>query len=265
VGIASACLLCFSPTGATRRIGNAIVEGLRLDGTETLDITSASLRRLAPRAIAADILILGFPVYEEHVPEPVLDYLRGTAIEAGAAIAFCSYGNIGYGVSLVEIHRALDEKGIGVLSMGAFIGRHSFATDEAPLASGRPDSGDLAQAVEFGRDAADRYAIGKYISIEDVPGKLPLMARALPRNSARLFTKAPAADDRCAGCGACRIKCPADAIDESYGIDEKKCLRCFACVSACGLGARKVEYKLGFLVRSMLNSSNRKAKANLII
>ena len=265
MSIASACLLYFSPTGATRRIAGAIAEGLHPARTETLDITSASRRRLAPRRIAADILILGFPVYEEHVPEPVLDYLHETAIEASAAIAFCSYGNIGYGMSLVEIHRAMEEKGIGILSMGAFVGRHSFATDEAPLASGRPDSDDLARAVVLGRDAEDRYAIKKYLSSEDVPGKLPLMARVLPRNSARLFTKAPVVNDRCAGCGACRMKCPVDAIDESYGIDEKKCLRCFACVSACGLGARKIEYKLGFLVRSMLNTSNKRAKADLII
>jgi NADH-quinone oxidoreductase subunit F/NADP-reducing hydrogenase subunit HndC len=43
--------------------------------------------------------------------------------------------------------------------------------------------------------------------------------------------------DRCVGCGACRKKCPVQAIDgapkKPHAIDIAKCVKCGACVGAC--------------------------------
>lgn len=47
--------------------------------------------------------------------------------------------------------------------------------------------------------------------------------------------------DRCVGCGACKVKCPVDAIVGSkkskHFIIEEKCIGCAACFEACKFSA----------------------------
>ncbi|OBR95503.1 MULTISPECIES: 4Fe-4S binding protein [Clostridium] len=90
-------------------------------------------------------------------------------------------------------------------------------------------------------------------------GKLPLMAKIVPKNSARLFTKTPFADmSKCSHCNICVKLCPMNAIDkETLEIDEEQCLRCFCCAKRCPKKARKIIYKPRFLVSKVLTMKNR--------
>ncbi|MBA2904735.1 4Fe-4S dicluster domain-containing protein [Clostridium saccharobutylicum] len=93
-------------------------------------------------------------------------------------------------------------------------------------------------------------------------GKLPLMAKILPKNSARIFTKTPFADMKiCNKCGVCIKLCPMKAINkDTLDINEDKCIRCFSCVKRCPKKARKIVYKPKFLVSKILTIKNKNAK-----
>ena len=51
--------------------------------------------------------------------------------------------------------------------------------------------------------------------------------------------------DRCTRAGACLPVCPVEAISgelkKPYVIDQKKCIKCMACVGSCKFGAIVVE------------------------
>lgn len=97
------------------------------------------------------------------------------------------------------------------------------------------------------------------ISLKIPQGKLPLMAKIVPKNSARLFTKQPFADmNICNHCGACASLCPMNAIDkDTLEINENQCLRCFCCVKKCPKKARRIIYKPKFLVSKVLKVKNK--------
>jgi ferredoxin len=131
-----------------------------------------------------------------------------------------------------------------------------------PIAQNRPSNDDLNKAEEFGKSIVDKMKNTntlKEISIKISQGKLPLMAKIVPKNSARIFTKTPFVDiSKCNHCNVCEKLCPMSAIDkETLEIDEEQCLRCFCCVRRCPKKAREIIYKPKFLVSKVLAIKNR--------
>ena len=102
----------------------------------------------------------------------------------------------------------------------------------------------------------------KDISLKIPQGKLPLMVKIVPKNSARLFTKTPIADmNICTHCNICVKLCPCGAINkENLEINEEQCLRCFSCVKRCPKKARKIVYTPRFLVSKVLKMKNKDIK-----
>jgi len=244
--IESAAVIYFSPTGSTKKIANSIVKGMNLNHVEYIDITKPSERMKERSEINEDLLIFGFPVYEEYAPSLFIDYIKKIKYKNQAAIAFSVYGNIGFGLSLKQIYKELTAKHLTVIALGAFIGEHSFATDAAPLAIGKPNQKDLVEAETFGITIKEQLLNNhRIIAIDEqvIPGKLPMMARILPPNSAKIFTKPPNISSLCNNCKICIMKCPQGAIDNNLIVDDSKCIRCFACVKYCTKKARLIEYK----------------------
>lgn len=261
----SATVLFFSPSGTTQKIAKSIAHALQLTQIEYIDLTKPSIRQCT-HIVTNDLVIFGAPVYEEYIPQLVLDSLKNISFSAQPCLAFSVYGNIGYGLSLKQLHSELSARGLRIFSMGAFIAEHSFSSESAPLAKNRPNDTDLTEAAYLAKDFLELVQnMGQPLSYSDIPGKLPLMAKILPKDSAKLFTKTPKLDAACNNCRLCIHKCPNQAIDSNLVIDEDKCLRCFACVRNCPQHARHIEYKKGILVRGMLNSSNKRQKKNLLI
>ena len=254
--------LYFSPTGTTKKIIESIIAELGIINIEFIDITNIDCRNNTNRIISSDLLVIGFPVYEEHVPDQVTGYLKNVLSTTKFAVAISLYGNIGFGMSLIEINKILKEKNIKLLSTGAFIGEHSFAKKDVPLAMGRPNESDLVDSSNMARLIKERYNLGYILDENRIPGKLPLMSKILPPNSAKLFTKPPIINSNCIKCGICIKKCPMGAIQSDYTIDEVKCIRCFACVKFCKFEGRAINYKINFLVKHMLLNKNKIAKNN---
>lgn len=263
--ITSVTSIYFSPTGTTKKVIDAIVKGMRTTINTSINLTLSDVRNVLSPYINGDIVIIGVPVYEERVPEMLYDFLISLKGNEKPVILVAVYGNFGDGIVLNELDYITKKSGFKVVAAGSFIGEHSFSTKEVPVQEGRPHYEDLSKAEEFGRSIIEKMK--KIDNLNDslikIPkGKLPLMAKILPKNSARIFTKTPFADmNICNKCGVCIKLCPMDAINkDTLDINENKCIRCFCCVKRCAKKARKIVYKPKFLVSKILTIKNKNAR-----
>lgn len=255
--IKSAALIYFSPTGTTRKIVHEIADGIGLESPRRIDITSPDIRNSRVSVNDEDIMIIGVPVYEERMPKVVYTFLSDLDMKDKPVVLVAVYGNVGEGFSLNELKTLMEKSGSKVAAAGSFIGEHSFSTKKVPVAKGRPDPGDLDKAAHFGRQIAeklDKLKATEQTAVEIPKGKLTLMARILPSNSARFFARIRVADpDSCNHCGICVKLCPVSAInEESLEVENGKCIRCFRCVKICPEKARKIVYKKKLLVSAVL-------------
>ncbi len=267
--INSATTIYFSPTGTTKKIINSIVKGMDIVCNNTIDLTSSQVRNAIAPVIDGDIVIIGAPVYEEKIPEMIYPFLTSLKGSNKPVVLVAVYGNFGDGIALNELDFIAKKSGFKVVAAGSFIGEHSFSTEEVPVQEGRPNYEDLSKAEEFGRSIIEKMK--KIENLNDVllkipQGKLPLMAKILPKNSARIFTRTPFADmSICNHCGVCAKLCPMDAINkDTFEINENKCIRCFSCVKRCAKKARKIIYRPKFIVYKMLRSKNKIKRTPLI-
>lgn len=263
--ISSATSIYFSPTGTTKKVINAIVKGMGTTNNTLIDLTFSDVRSNFEPIIEGDIVIVGVPVYEERIPEMLYDFLASMKGNEKPVVLIAVYGNFGDGVVLNELDYITNNSGFKVVAAGSFVGEHSFSTKEVPVQEGRPNLEDLSKAEEFGRSIIEKMK--KIENLNDalikIPqGKLPLIAKILPKNSARIFTKTPFADMKiCNKCGVCIKLCPMNAINkDTLDINENKCIRCFCCVKRCTKKARKIVYKPKFLVSKVLTIKNRNAR-----
>jgi len=258
-------MIIFSPTGTTKKILHAFCSGLEINNMRIIDLTHINRLTKDIEIVKEDIVVIGMPVYEETIPEVVMDTLRKIKGKGQQAVLIAVYGNIGYGITLKQLEVIASNAGFTVIAAASFIGEHSFSNEDVAIAKGRPDNDDLRKAREFGIEIKNRL-IGTtdFESVQklQLPGSLPLMARLLPKNSARFFTKDPIVDmNKCSLCGACVKVCPMSAIEEkTLHIDSDKCLRCFACVKRCTKNARKIIFKKKFFVTKVLKIQGKKRK-----
>lgn len=259
--ISSVTTIYFSPTGATKKIINSIAKGMGIVNNEIIDLTLPKVRNADVPIINGDIVLIGMPVYEEKIPEIIYPFLTNLKGNGKPVVLVGVYGNIGDGIVLNELDFITKSSGFKVVAAGSFIGEHSFSTDNIPIAKNRPNKDDLNEAEEFGKAIVKKMQNinNLNISLKIPQGKLPLIAKIVPKNSARLVTKTPFADmSKCNHCNICVKLCPMSAIDnETLEIDEEQCLRCFCCVKRCPKKAREIIYKPKFLVSKVLTMKNR--------
>lgn len=260
--IDSITLIYFSPTGTTKKIINSIIKGMEMSNNQIIDLTFPEERNTSIPPINGDMVLIGVPVYEEKIPEIIYEVLTNLKGNGKPIILVGVYGNIGDGIVLNELDFIAKDSGFKVVAASSFIGEHSFSTDEIPIAKNRPNNEDLKKAEEFGKSIIEkmkRINDLKDISLKIPKGKLPLMAKIVPKNSARLFTKTPIADlNICTHCNICVNLCPCGAINkENLEINEEQCLRCFSCVKRCPKNARKIIYTPRLLVSKVLKMKNK--------
>lgn len=61
-------LVCFSPTGTTRKVIESIARGLKADNAELIDITRPSTRKEVLQTLDNELLIVAVPVHMGRVP-----------------------------------------------------------------------------------------------------------------------------------------------------------------------------------------------------
>lgn len=231
-------VVCFSPTGSTRRIAETVAKGAGLP-TVLHDLTLPAARKNAALTFsAADLVILAVPVYFGRVPRLAALALTRAKGEKTPTILAVNYGNRHYDDALLELGETARAAGFVPLAAGAFVSRHSYHTDAFPMAPGRPDAADLEKASRLGREAA-ALAAGTVPEPLALPGNTPY--RPYPDICrAPVMTDDALAD--CTSCGACAAVCPSGAVSvDAAGpvTDEKLCIICQACVAACPLHLRR--------------------------
>lgn len=250
----TAHLIYFSPTGTTRKVSEAIAQGLGAGKIIHHDITLPGSK--ADLVLTDGVAIIGIPVYAGRIPELCLQRLQEIAATQIPAVLVALYGNREFDDALVELRDLSVAKGFHVVAAGAFIGEHSFSTPTQPIAAGRPDAEDLELAVQFGKQVAEKL-VGGNADPPNIAGNVPYKDRP------NFGGKAPETDDeQCILCGKCATVCPSGviAVDLSATTNAENCIMCCACVKACEVQARHFIHPLIEEKRAILQKNCCKPK-----
>lgn len=228
--------LYFSPTQGTKKIVNAIVQGIDEKALiKEYDITLPSTREHGITFDQDELVIVGVPVYAGRVPGFLVRYFEKIRGQKAWVVPVVSYGNRAYDDALLELKDIFEHNGFISLAAGAFVAEHSYSPTIAPE---RPDGEDLDRARQFGQ------AIGKKLSQElvpltEVPGVFPYKAKK------PLTLMAPVTTQACTNCSICSTKCPMAAIDtqDAKVVDPELCIHCNACVKSCPHGAKYFDHE----------------------
>ncbi|WP_419786961.1 4Fe-4S binding protein [Pseudodesulfovibrio sp.] len=229
-------LIFFSPTKTTMQIVDYVADGLGC-GTSRLDLTFPA-EDVAEAA--GDLAIIGVPVYAGRAAGLAVERLKERVRGDGRpAVLVVVYGNRDYEDALIELRDLAVELGFVPVAAGAFIGQHTYSSDEKPVAPGRPDGVDATKASDFG--AAVAAKLGGIEALDampelTVPGNFPYRDGTKPNGLAPVTLP-----DLCTLCGECAKMCPSQVItvtDEAVETDGDNCIRCAACIRACPTQAR---------------------------
>lgn len=233
-------LAYYSPTGTTRKILAAIAEGIGAANVEHIDLT---LPEAETRPLDGDLVILGLPVYEGRAAKTALERLAALQAADTPAVLVALYGNRDFEDALIELNDRSREWGFLPVAAGAFIGEHSFARDDRPMANGRPDAADLSAAKDFG--AKINAKLGHLETLSEASMVEPAGNRPyIDRDRSPLADRAATTNaDDCVLCGTCQSVCPVGAVkvDDTVETDNMACTLCNACVKNCPTGARVVD------------------------
>ena len=168
--------ICFSPTRTTARIVAAIARGTQLPAAEPLDLTPPEARTRRIEAAQNALAIIGAPVYGGRIPPEAthrLQRLTANGVPAGLVVV---YGNRAYEDALLELRDLVIGLGFVPIAAAAFVGEHSYSTEATPIAHGRPDALDLAQAQAVRRvdpwQAGGAWRVAQDIAVA-CAGRLP--------------------------------------------------------------------------------------------
>ncbi len=216
----------------------AIAQGVEAEITEHLDLTAPQIREMKIGPVQDDLAVIGVPVYGGRVPPEALVRLRKIKGDDTPAIVVVLYGNREFEDALLELKELVSQTGFIPIAGAAFIGEHSFATADLPIAAGRPDIEDIEKAKGFGKKVRAKLAHGKtplshrYLGI---PGNSPYKQRG------KRDTVSPLSiEDLCTLCGECGECCPTGAItvEDMVVTHSSACILCCACIKNCPSDSR---------------------------
>ena len=248
-------LIYFSPTHTSRRIAEAIAQGISEDKDKVLqlDLTLHGSERVVVPSTA--LAVIAIPVYGGRVAPLAMKRLEAVHGKSTPAVLVAIYGNRDYERALAELGDYAIAHGFSVIAGATFVGEHSYCTQDYPIAPGRPDADDLRIARLFGKrikEKTERAVAANALSTVDVRN-MPKLAQ--PSGAVEAFvtnvsqmtqnktgkSPVPIADgDLCIHCGQCAANCPTGAIlsGDELNTDAGKCIKCCACVKCCPTHAR---------------------------
>lgn len=231
-------LIYFSPTGTTQKILEGILKGFGAEDVEHINLTLPKGSQQTVPPFTDELVIIGAPVYGGNLPVDAVNRFKQLKARKTLAVLIVVYGNRDFNVALLELKNHAIELGFHPVAGGAFIGEHSFASKDVPIANGRPDSLDIQKAINFGAKIKDKITALQspedYMVLE-IPDKLPY------EGGVRSMSVSPVTNqDKCTVCGTCASVCPKAAISNNGSIATKieLCIRCCACIKNCPTDAR---------------------------
>lgn len=245
----------FSPTGTTRTIAEHVVSGMGVAEVDNHDLTR--MNQDFSLCLESGCAVIAVPVYAGRVPELFLKRIENLSGKGIPAVLLALFGNRAYEDALVELRDEVRAKGFMVIAAGAFIGEHSFSTDDQTIAPHRPDAEDLRKARDFGTAIAAKLYSARIDEPLTIPGNIPY------KNRVPLGGISPETNQaQCTLCGTCASVCPSFVITVDYAVmtEASGCILCSACVKACPQKARELEHPMVAERRDMLvkNCSARK-------
>jgi len=246
-------VLWFSQTGYTRRHGRLLAATLEKTG---ITVTSGRLKDADPATLsAADLLVVGSPVFYYDTPETVKNWIRRLPPLSGTPVAaYVTFGGPegNQHNAACSILQELAEKGGVPVGMGAFMNMSSFPLawaggevhEKTWMSRHLPDEKTYAAVRRFSREVVSRVEKG---AVLEVSRRITLREMATflgPVWWTKKFVDKHCIDqDRCIGCGTCEDVCPAGAIDPgSFTVDRDACVLCFGCINNCPADAVHMEY-----------------------
>jgi ferredoxin len=230
-------LVWFSPTKTTKRTLEGIVKGIQVESVSYYDITTQSFEKSRVKFSRYSLAVIGVPVYGGRVPDVAVKRLKNIRGDNTPAVIVVVYGNRDYDDALIELRDLVWQQGFNPIAGAAFIGEHSFSTEDSPIAQGRPDENDLKVARELGEKVQkliDKKSFNKTI---EFPGKYPYKEKGNMPDIAPLTN-----ESACEPCEICKSVCPTDAIkiDGVAIADPSTCILCCACIKECPNNARYI-------------------------
>ena len=245
--------LTFSPTGTSARVIEGIMSGVGEKTGRDVALLDLTLKESVEMTFDADdVVLISGPVYGGKLAPIAKQRLGGMKGAGTRCIVVAVYGNRAFENAVTDFASFVEERGFTVVGVGAFVGEHSYSTDETPIAAGRPDAADMEEARKFGRAigekiTADTLAKIDAAGLKDIPAPAESLAnfKAFVMDYQRQQAESPRVylpvvdEELCNGCGSCVDVCPTGAIAaDGIGLDAAKCIKCCACVKECPQGAR---------------------------
>ena len=248
-------LIYFSPTGTTQKVLESIAEGIAVEDVEHINLTLQEESQQTIPPFSDELIIIGAPVYGGRLPVDAINRFKQIKASKTLAIIIVVYGNREFEDALLELKNLAIELGFNPVAGGAFIGEHSFASKDVPIANGRPDRLDIQKAMDFGTKINDKVTAlqshNAQIDLE-IPGRFPY------EGGARSMAVSPVSkEDICTVCGTCSSVCPTAAIsiNGSVATQIELCIRCCACIKNCPTGARVWEDSMMKKITNWLNEN----------
>jgi ferredoxin/menaquinone-dependent protoporphyrinogen IX oxidase len=249
-------LIYFSPTGTTQKVLESIAKGIAVEDVEHINLTLPKGAQQTIPPFSNELVIIGAPVYGGRLPVDAVNRFKQLRASKTLAILIVVYGNREFEDALLELKKLSIELGFNPVAGGAFIGEHSYATEDVPIANGRPDAADVQIAIDFGAKTKDKVTALRSADAQKdlkIPGRFPYAA-----GGARAMAVAPVTkEDTCTVCGTCASVCPTAAIsiNESVATEIDLCIRCSACIKNCPDGARVWEDSTMKSIANWLNEN----------
>ena len=234
----------FSATGTSKKVVLAISQSIATEFVVE-DITFQSLQNTT--YATDDLLCVAVPVYGGGVAPVALKRLDAIRGNNTPAVVVVVYGNRNFERAAVQMSDFLAERGFITIAVAAFVGEHSYSTEQYPIAVGRPAEGDINDAKHFGQLVKEKLATGiESVDVsalqcpdsgeENVKAFVEFVKGYQAEQAKNPIKLLPITDeDRCVMCGVCVDVCPMEAIDRENVsvVDSALCIKCCACVKEC--------------------------------